>query len=430
MSKTALSISYSPRAALGCITNFSFLTGASHPQEMTAMAAALGWQAIGLGDRGNCAGLVRAHAGAEDAQIHLIVSVQLCLHDALAPNSQPPNSHLSDRQLPELICMIANKSGYESICRLLSRLNREQRPSGGQPAFAQIGELAQLKGGLEIVILPPTNPDAHFIEACQQILSVAQVPVHMGGVVVRDGCDAARLARLSGIAETLDIRFIALAGARYHSAERRPLADVVQCIREGTTMQQAGLALSRNAERHLLAPAEMARRWQGYETALKAADELAQRCVFSMSELKYEYPDEITSRGRSPMEELTHQSWQGAARRYPDGVPDKVKRFIDKELALVKKLHYAPYFLTVFDIVRFAKAAIFCVRDAGQLPIQLFAIVLVLQRSIQTGLSLYLNGSSANLAMSHQILMLILNMSAVKKSSNIFIINMVIIGRV
>ena len=346
MPKTDLSSSYTPRAALGCISNFSFLTGASHPQEMTSEAARLGWQSIGLGDRGNCAGLVRAHAGAEAADIHLVLSVQLCLQDALS----------ADRQMPELICMIGDKAGYESICRLLSSLNREQRPQGGRPSYAQIGELARLKGQLELVIVPPADPNPDFFAICQQILPVLQLPIHMGGIVLRDGCDAARLAQLSEMAKALNIDFIALAGALYHRADRRPLADVVHCIREGITLSEAGLSLSRNAERHLLSPAEMARRWQGYEFALKAADRLADRCRFSMSELRYEYPDEITSRGRTAIEELVFQSWQGAAERYPDGVPDTVKAYLDKELALIEKLKYAPYFLTVFDIVRFARS--------------------------------------------------------------------------
>ena len=341
-----MSAAYIPKAALGCLTNFSFLTGASHPQEMTAQAAALGWQVIGIGDRGNVAGLVRAHAGADAANIKLVLSVQLVLHDGL-------DGHL---HLPDLICMIGDRAGYESVCRLLSSLNMDQRPQGGQPAFAHIGELARLSGQLELVILPPADPPADFAAQCQQIISVISHPVHMGGVIMRDGCDAERLALLADMATELKIEFIALMAAHYHLAERRPLADVVYCIRKTTTLKAAGLGLSRNAERHLLSPTEMARRWHGYETALQAADRLADRCRFSLSELCYEYPDEITANGRSPIEELVWQSWQGAGRRYPDGVPDRVKRFLDKELHLIEKLHYAPYFLTVFDIVRFARS--------------------------------------------------------------------------
>ena len=134
-----------------------------------------------------------------------------------------------------------------------------------------------------------------------------------------------------------------------------PLADVLACIRETQQLDRAGALLSRNAERHILTPAEMARRWRHAPQALAHAGELADLCAFTMDDLSYEYPDEVSPGGRDAMAELEYQTWNGAAERYPDGVPAKVESYLNREFALIAKMAFAPYFLTVFDIVRFAR---------------------------------------------------------------------------
>ncbi|MEL0212762.1 MAG: error-prone DNA polymerase, partial [Novosphingobium sp.] len=148
----------------------------------------------------------------------------------------------------------------------------------------------------------------------------------------------------------------AVGDALYHDPARRPLADVLACIREGQRLDNAGALLSRNAERQVLAPDEMARRWRHWPDALANADRLASACAFSMDELSYEYPTEVAPGGRDAMDELTYQTWNGARDRYPDGVPEKVGAYLQRELQLIAKMAFAPYFLTVFDIVRFARS--------------------------------------------------------------------------
>ena len=196
------------------------------------------------------------------------------------------------------------------------------------------------------------------------------------------------------------------------------------CIRHKTSLPEAGQLLSRNAERHLLAPDEMARRWQGFEQALQTADEIAASCQFSLDDLRYDYPAHEGRSGRSAMDELTWQAREGSRKRYPDGVPDKVNAYLDKELALVRKMGYAPFFLTVFDIVRFARSRNILCQGRGLLQIQQSVIVCLSHLLILTVQSLCLNGLSARPEMSRQILMWILNITGAKRSYSIFITGM------
>ena len=149
---------------------------------------------------------------------------------------------------------------------------------------------------------------------------------------------------------------VAAGDVLYHHPSRRPLADVLACIREGQRLDSAGALVSRNAERQILAPLEMVRRWRHWPEALANADSLAADCHFSMDDLSYEYPSEVAPGGRNAMDELEYQTWNGANERYPDGVPKKVEAYLQRELLLIAKMKFAPYFLTVFDIVRFARS--------------------------------------------------------------------------
>ena len=337
---------YVPRFALGCFTHFSFLYGASHPQEMTRQAADLGWQGIALADRGTIAGLVRAHMGAKDADIRLIIGAVL-----------PVLSQIDSQRVQcWLLVYPTSRRGYEDLCRLLSNLNLTQGAHGTSASVASPGDIARLGPDQQLIIQVEEASDSHFYQLCHQIKAVANAPLSLGNMLYRDGADDMRLAQTQKLADRLKLPFVALAGALYHIAERRPLGDVLACIREKTHLAEAGWLLSRNAERYLLTPQEMARRWRGFEAALYEADKLAASCGFSLDELAYEYPDEIAPNGRLPDDELSYQTWQGAHSRYPDGVPEQVEAYLEKELALIAKLGYAPYFLTVFDIVRFARS--------------------------------------------------------------------------
>ncbi len=325
--------------ALGCMTNFSFLTGASHPKEMIEQAAALGWKAVGIADIMSCAGLVRAHLAAKDAGIKLICGVRLILEHG-----------------QEIICYAPTRAAYENLCQNISSVAMKQPHQPSHPPVMHIGELARLSSEMIIVAIPPHSPDAHFALHLRQLKAIISAELYVGGYQLRDGCDTQRLARIQHYAEAEGVQMIALSNALYHLPERRPLADILSCIKHKTTLQDAGYLLSRNAERYLLCPQEMRRRWHGFEQALDTAEEIAKKCDFSLDMLGFEYPENITSQRRTPLQELAFQVEQGSQQRYPDGVPEKVSQHLKKEMALIAKLDYAPFFLTVFDIVRFARS--------------------------------------------------------------------------
>ena len=322
-------------AVLGCYSNFTFLTGAAHPDEMVATAAALGWQAIGIADVNSLAGIVRAHCAARDHDIRLVVGARLRLVDG-----------------PDIIVHPFDRGGYESLSMLLSEANL--RGSKAAPIM-HLADLARLSASTALLVMPPAHPALDYQAQLTQIGQLATGRVFAGASLYRDGADQARLALLGDMAQAAGLRLAAAGDALYHIAERRPLADVLICIREKQLLDKAGHLLSRNAERHLISPEEAARRWRHWPDALAAAADLASLCSFSMSDLSYEYPDEVSPNGRNAMQELEYQTWKGARDRYRDGIPAKVETYLNRELALIAKLEFAPYFLTVFDIVRFAR---------------------------------------------------------------------------
>ena len=171
------------------------------------------------------------------------------------------------------------------------------------------------------------------------------------------GDDRARIAALAQLAARVGLPLVATGAVLYHAAHRRPLQDVLTCIREKCTIHDAGLKLEANAERHLKPPQEMARLFAGHEEALARTIEIADACTFSLDELKYEYPDEPVPQGKTPQSHLEDLTWEGAAWRFPGGIPDKVRDTLQKELALIEELEYARYFLTVHDIVHYARHA-------------------------------------------------------------------------
>ena len=320
---------------LGCYSNFSFLRGAAHPHEMVEAAAALGWDAIGIADVNSLAGIVRAHVAARDHGIRLVVGARLAPVDG-----------------PQVIVHPNDRAGYESLSVLLSEANL--RGSKAAPVL-HLADFSRLAKSTALLVMPPRHPDSSHATQLGRIRDIAAGRVFAGAALYRDGGDEARLALLSEMAAAQGLPLTAVSDALYHHASRRPLADVLTCIREKQRLDTAGALLSRNAERQILDPAEMARRWRHAPQALANAAELAGLCDFAMDDLSYEYPDEVSPGGRDAMGELEYQTWNGAGERYPDGVPDKVAAYLERELALIAKMKFAPYFLTVFDIVRFAR---------------------------------------------------------------------------
>ena len=320
---------------LGCYSNFSFLRGAAHPHEMVEAAAALGWDAIGIADVNSLAGIVRAHVAARDHGIRLVVGARLAPVDG-----------------PQVIVHPTDRAGYESLSVLLSEANLRGSKAAPVLHFADFSRLAK---STALLVMPPRHPDSSHATQLGRIRDIVVGRVFAGAALYRDGGDEARLALLSEMAAAQGLPLTAVSDALYHHASRRPLADLLTCIREKQRLDTAGALLSRNAERQILDPAEMARRWRHAPQALANAAELAGLCDFAMDDLSYEYPDEVSPGGRDAMGELEYQTWNGAGERYPDGVPDKVAAYLERELALIAKMKFAPYFLTVFDIVRFAR---------------------------------------------------------------------------
>ena len=344
-------------AALGCISNFSFLRGASHPHELIETAAAEGWSSCGIADYHTISGLVRAHQSAIEKSVKLLCGVRLIIN---CSEQIEQSEQLIEEDRIEVIIYAKNRTGYESLSQLLSRLNMAlahiPAVKRATNLYIHVSELARLSSDVFVIIEAPELIKNYMAGQCQQIQKFIVAPLLLGSAIYRDGNDKKRLKYVSGLAARLGLRFIALAAPLYHHSSRRPLADVLYCIRTKQTLATAGRELSRNAERHLMKISEYTRLWSEYPEAIIAASQVAQACSFSLSELSYEYPEEIIPNGRSVMDELIYQTWQGAERRYPDGIPNEVNNYLKKELALIAKLNYAPYFLTVFDIVRFARS--------------------------------------------------------------------------
>ena len=323
-------------------SNFSFLRGASHPQELVSAAGALGHAAVALTDRNSLAGIVRAHTAARETGLRFIVGCRL---DLTEHNGTPSSD-------PSLLCWPTDRAAYGRLCRLLTL---------GQQAAAKgecvIGweDVATHAEGQIFAAIPPEQPDAAFAERLATLAKMAPGRSYLALQHRYRGDDRRRLDLLAGLAAQARVPTLATNDVHYHAPERRALQDVLTCIREGCRIDEAGLRLAANAERHLKPPAEMRRLFRGHEDAVTRTLAVAGRCRFSLDELRYEYPDEPIPPGRTPQAYLEDLAWQGAAAHWPDGIPPKVEADLRRELALIDKLGYAAYFLTVHDIVREAR---------------------------------------------------------------------------
>jgi error-prone DNA polymerase len=339
-------------AELGAMTNFSFLEGASHPGEMAMQAKAVGLAAIGVADRNTVAGVVQALMGAETVDIPLVVGSRLALTDGA-----------------ELIVFPRDRAAWGRLCRLLSLGKSEAVPQPGADPDAERIEKAEtrltfeqavgLGEGLIALAPAPEQPDAAFEARLSAWRKAWPDDLYLAAAPLWRGDDRKRLNRLAAMAHRTGALMIATNAVLYHHPDRRMLQDVLTCIREGTTIDKAGRRLQANAERHLKPPAQMARLFRGHEAALARTMTVARACRFSLRELEYQYPDEPVPRGRTAQRWLVRLTCKGARDKWPRAkgpVPIKVVKTIRKELRLVRELKYAPYFLTVHDIVAWARA--------------------------------------------------------------------------
>ena len=322
-------------AELAVTSNFSFLRGASHPQELIRQAAALGYGAIGLADCNSVAGIVRAHVAAKQANIRFIPGARLVLEDGFA-----------------CLCYPETRAAYGRLTKLLTKGNR--RADKGQCLLTQ-SDLCDLGAAQQLIAMPPYELTASFEATLNWLASRFPDQVSLGLTRLYQGHDDIRMEEVAALSLRCGVPLVACNDVLYHVPRRRPLQDVLTCIREHCTISDAGLRLQANAERHLKPIVDMAHLFRGYHDALTRAADIAAQCRFSLDELQYEYPDEPAGQSATPQDELERLTWLGAQRRYPNGVPDKVGNSLRHELSLIGELNYAAYFLTVYDIVRFAR---------------------------------------------------------------------------
>jgi error-prone DNA polymerase len=323
-------------AELVAASNFSFLRGASHSEELVEAAQALDLAALALADRNTLAGVVRAHQVAKANDVKLIVGARLVLQNGV-----------------EIACLPKDRAAYGRLCQLLTTGNL--RASKAE-CHLWLDDVVRFGEGQIFIALPPAEePEREFVDNLTTLARRFPRHVYLGVALAFDGEDARRLARLAVLAEETGALLVAIGDCLYHTPARKVLQDVLTCIREKCTIQNAGYKLQANAERHLKSPAEILRLYRGYEKAVARTLDIAARCRFSLDELRYEYPDESYEPFASPQKALVAHTWEGAVKRYPNGVPDKVRAQIEHEFELIESLDYARYFLTVYDIVRYAR---------------------------------------------------------------------------
>jgi error-prone DNA polymerase len=326
-------------AELAVTTNFSFLRGASHPQEMVATARALGHAAIGIADRNSFAGVVRAYdEWRKEKTIKLLVGTRLVTIDGFEALAYP-----TDRQ------------AYGRLCRLLTRGNTKTKSGQKGECRLTFEDILSASEGQMLIALPPDVLTPAFSERLAALARAARGRSFLAGVHRHHGDEPRRLGLLDELGKQTGAPLVAANDVLYHSPERRPLTDVVTCIREKCTIAEAGFRLAINAERHLKPPAEMARLFAAFPDAIARTVEIAEACRFSLGDLKNEYPDEPVPPGKTAQQHLENLARQGARRRYPDGVPEDISDTLADELAMIAKLDYARYFLTVHDVVAFAR---------------------------------------------------------------------------
>ncbi len=333
-------------AELAAATHFSFLEGASSPAAMVEAALSLDHCGIGIADRNTVAGVVRAHvavrelaeaakeAGTELPPFKLAVGARLVFADGT----------------PDVIAYPAHRPGWAQLTRLLTIGNR--RAEKGD-CILHLSDLIEYSSGLLLIALPPA-PDqqsrlAELSRACPGRL-------WQGAMLHYGGADRRRLAALSAVADAAGVPLLALNAPLYATPAQRPLHDVIRCIGMGATLESAGTRLAANAERHLKSAAEMARLFRDFPVALHEPARLLARVDFSLDQLRYEYPNEPVPPGHSPQGWLETLTLQKAREKWPDGIPPKLMALLAEEFRIIAKAGYAPYFLTVHDIVAFAQS--------------------------------------------------------------------------
>ncbi len=329
-------------AELQVTTNYSFLRSGSHPKELVEQAIALGHTAIGITDRNTLAGVVRAFAASrgetktDPDKIKLLVG-----------------SRIETRDGYSLLAYPTDLDAYKRLSRLLSQGNHRAAKGECDLTFADLADHAE---GILAIVLPPRHlDDPAFHQRLRALALLFGDRCYLAGSMLFRGDDARRLARLDNLAAEFGVRFVATNDVHYHVPERRALQDVVTAIRLGCTVDELGFRRFASAERHLKDGREMARLFHRHPHAVENTQEIVRRCGFSLRQLTYQYPI-LYEGGETPMDKLMRLTWEGARKRYSDGIPSDVATTIRHEFALIEHKKIAPYFLTVHEIVEYARS--------------------------------------------------------------------------
>jgi error-prone DNA polymerase len=330
-----------PYAEIGITTNFSFLRGGSHPQDYVHQASALKLAAIGIADHNTLAGIVRAYSELDNPDLQhkpkLLIGARLVFIDGT----------------PDILVYPRDRTAYGRLCQLLTRGKRDAEKG---ECHLKLGDLLDFAEGQLLVLSLPHrfDPDG-ALKLLKQLQESRAEGVWLAASLLYRGDDRRRLARLEHLAQTAHVPLLATNEVLYHHPSRRPLQDVVTCIREKTTIEAVGRRLEANAERFLKPAEEMARLFGEYPQAIAETMRFASRITFSLDQLKYQYPDEPVPPGKTAQQHLEDLTWAGAAKYFPDGISEILRATLRKELDLIAELKYAHYFLTVHDIVHFAR---------------------------------------------------------------------------
>jgi error-prone DNA polymerase len=319
-------------AELHCKTNFSFLCGASHADELVARAVELGYYALAITDQNSLAGVVRAHAAAKTGGLKLLIGAEITPYDALP-----------------VLLYASSFAGYRRLSRLITRGRRSAKKGECRLSFQDVAEHA---GDLLAAVLPSASCSGADLRRYRAVFPDC---CYLTAAVHHGPDDQADLQRCAALANDAGLPLVATNDVHYHEPARRPFHDVLTAIRHGTTVAELGDLRFPNGEHYLKSPAQMARLFAEYPQAPQHTIEIADRCSFSLDELRYEYPEEVCPPGVSLSRHLANLTWSGARHRYGDNVPDKVRSLVERELALIEELHYESYFLTVWDLVQFAR---------------------------------------------------------------------------
>ena len=323
-------------AELAVTTNFSFLHGASHPPEFVRRAQELDYAAIGIADRNTLAGVVRAYGEWKDMEEarrpQLLIGARLVFRDGT----------------PDILAYPKHRKAYGRLSRLLS-IGKLRAQKG--ECLLDLSDLLEHRRGLQLIVMPPPEP-----ESIKPVLSRLGSDTWLAASLLYTGEDRRRLRDLVRLARAARVPLIAVNDALYHHPERRELQDVVTCIREHATLQDAGTRLQANAERHLKTPAEMRRLFRACPDAVEETLRFARGITFTLAELGQRYPREPVPRGKTADRHLRDLTEEGLKWRYPQGVPRTIAAIAEKELRFIAEGHIAHYFLTVHDIVKFARS--------------------------------------------------------------------------